>query len=79
MPGVFPFHDNLPRRLSSIGGDNIKLNGLFSCNAVLYLKEIMGDKKLPLDQWLEKIINDEEYRFSKLKLLRAIAIKPKKH
>ena len=41
------------------------------------LKEIMGDKKLPLDQWLEKIINDEEYRFSKLKLLRAIAIKPK--
>lgn len=77
VPGVFPFQDNLPRRLSSIGGDNIKLNGFSETNAVLYLKETMGDKKLSLDQWLKKIINDEEYRFSKLKLLRAKAIKPK--
>ncbi len=77
VPGVFPFQDNLPRRLSSIGGDNIKLNEFSETNAVLYLKETMGDKKLSLDQWLKKIINDEEYRFSKLKLLRAKAIKPK--
>jgi hypothetical protein len=77
VPGVFPFQGNLPRRLSSIGGDNIKLNEFSETNAVLYLKETMGDKKLSLDQWLKKIINDEEYRFSKLKLLRAKAIKPK--
>ena len=42
----------------------------------LFTRDI-GDKRLQLDQWLEKIINDEEYRFSKLRVLRAKAIKPK--
>ena len=77
VPGVLPFKDNLPRRLSSIGVDNFNLNEFSEINALQYLKETIGDKRLQLDQWLEKIINDEEYRFSKLKLLRAKAIKPK--
>ena len=77
VPGVFPFKDNLPRRLSSIGGDNINLNEFSEINALHCLQEIVGDKRLQLDQWLDKIINDEEYRFSKLRVLRAKAIKPK--
>ena len=77
VPGVLPFKDNLPRRLSSIGGDNINLNEFSEINALHCLQEIVGDKRLQLDQWLEKIINDEEYRFSKLRVLRAKAIKPK--
>ena len=77
VPGVLPFQDNLPRRLSYIGGDNSSLNNFSEINALHYLKETVGDKRLQLDQWLERIINDEEYRFSKLRALRAIAIKPK--
>ena len=77
VPGVLPFKDNLPRRLSSIGGDNINLNEFSEINALHCLQEIVGDKRLQLDQWLDKIINDEEYRFSKLRVLRAKAIKPK--
>ena len=77
VPGVLPFQDNLPRRLSYIGVDNSSLNNFLEINALHYLQEIVGDKRLQLDQWLEKIINDEEYRFSKLRVLRAKAIKPK--
>ena len=77
VPGVLPFKDNLPRRLSYIGGDNINLDEFSEINALHCLKETVGDKRLQLDHWLEKIINDEEYRFSKLRVLRAKAIKPK--
>ena len=77
VPGVLPFKDNLPRRLSYIGGDNINLDEFSEINALHCLKETVGDKRLQLDHLLEKIINDEEYRFSKLRVLRAKAIKPK--
>ena len=77
VPGVLPFKDKLPRRMSSIGGNNIKLNEFSEINTLQFLKEIIGEERLQLDQWLEKIVNDEEYRFSILKVLVSKAINPK--
>jgi hypothetical protein len=76
VPGILPFQDKFPKRLSSISGKNIKLNDLSEINALQYMKDTQGSKGINLNEWLNKIINEKEYRFSILQNLRSKAIKP---
>ena len=46
-------------------------------NALKYMQNSYGSKGINLNEWLNKIINDKEYRFSILQNLRSKAIKPK--
>jgi hypothetical protein len=77
VPGILPFQDKFPKRLSSISGQNIKLNDLSEINALKYMQDTHGSKSINLNEWLNKIINEKEYRFSILQNLRSKAIKPK--
>jgi len=77
VPGILPFQDKFPKRLSSISGQNIKLNDLSEINALKYMQDTYGSKSINLNEWLNKIINEKEYRFSILQNLRSKAIKPK--
>ena len=76
VPGILPFQDKFPKRLSSISGKNIKLNDLSETNALQYMKDRHGSRGINLNEWLNKIINEKEYRFSILQNLRSKAIKP---
>ena len=76
VPGILPFQDKFPKRLSLISGKNIKLNDLSEINALQYMKDTQGSKGINLNEWLNKIINEKEYRFSILQNLRSKAIKP---
>jgi len=40
------------------------------------MKDTQGSKGINLNEWLNKIINEKEYRFSILQNLRSKAIKP---
>jgi len=77
VPGILPFQDKLPKRMSSISGQNIKLNDLSEINALKYVQDTHGSKGINLNEWLNKIINEKEYRISILQNLRSKAIKPK--
>ena len=77
VAGVLPFNENVPKRLSAIGGSNIKLDSIDEYKALLLTMKILENKKQNLNQWLTKIINNKKYRFKLHENLKTIALKPK--
>ena len=77
VAGVLSFNENAPKRLSAIGGSNIKLDSIDEYKALLLTMKILENKKQNLNQWLTKIINNKKYRFKLHENLKTIALKPK--
>ena len=77
VAGVLPFNENAPKRLSAIGGSNIKLDSIDEYKALLLTMKILENKKQNLNQWLTKILNNKKYRFKLHENLKTIALKPK--
>ena len=76
IPGVFPFNNNIPKRLSALNAKNTKLEGVYESEALIYLKNYLDVKNKNLLEWLEKVINDKIYRLGIHEILKTKAIKP---
>ena len=76
IAGVFPFHDNQPKRLSLINANNVSLKGFSEEKALLFLIYSLGIEENRLSQWIDKVINNKTYRISLHEKLKTKAIKP---
>ncbi len=77
IPGVYPFYDNKPRRLSEINADNVTLKSSSEKNALLSLIHSLGIEEDKLSKWIDKVINNKSYRISLHKQLKSKAMIPK--
>ena len=76
IAGVFPFSENKPKRLSRINAKKVTLNGLSEKKALLSLIHSLGIEDNKLSEWVDKVINNKNYRISIHEKLRLRAIKP---
>ena len=77
IAGAFSFKDNKPYRLSEINAKNVTLKSSSEKNALLYLINSLGIEENKLSEWIDKVINNKNYRISLHKQLKLKAIKPK--
>ena len=77
IPGVFPFKENMPKRLSALNARNAKLEDFSEINALMSLKDYLEFNDNDLSEWIKKVINDVSYRLSIHKILKSKAIQPK--
>jgi hypothetical protein len=76
IPGVFPFNQDIPKRLSALKSQDSELEGISEGEALVYLKNYLGVEDKSLSKWIDKVINDKIYRLRIHEILKSKSIKP---
>ena len=76
ISGIFPFNNNKPKRLSVINAKNVALKSFSEKNALLFLIYSLGIEENKLSDWIDKVINNKNYRICLHEKLKSKAIKP---